>query len=214
MSGMLTSAIAGFLLCLSLCLDLGVVNLALIRTALLEGFRPALALAVGSTVGDLCYALVSVTVLTLLLDSRVLRLTLWVGGTLALISLCVEQLHGWLRPTPPPVDDRPRIPTPWRARFFQGAALALSSPSAILWYAAVGGSIIASAAGDRARLVPFLGGFVAGGLSWSVTLAAAVSRARRRVGPRAQRLLHLAGGLLLLYLSVMVGVRGWREFLR
>jgi L-lysine exporter family protein LysE/ArgO len=214
MTGMLTPAVAGFLLCLSLCLDLGVVNLALIRTALLEGFWPALVLAVGSTVGDLCYALVSATVLTLLLDSRALRLTLWVGGSVALVGLCIEQLRGWWRPAPPPVDDRPRIPTPWRARFFQGAALALASPSAILWYAAAGGSIIASAAGDRARLLPFLGGFVTGGLSWSVTLAAVVSRARRRIGPRAQRLLHLVGALLLLYLAVMVGVRGWREFVR
>jgi L-lysine exporter family protein LysE/ArgO len=209
-----SSALAGFLLCLSLCLDLGVVNLALIRTALLEGFWPALVLAVGSTVGDLCYALISVTVLTLLLDSRVLRLTLWIGGTLALAGLCLMQLRSGWRPTPPPADDRPRIPTPWRARFFQGAALALASPSAILWYAAVGGSVIASAAGDRARLLPFLGGFVAGGLSWSVALAATVSRIRRRVGPRAQRLLHLVGAVLLAYLAVMVCVRGWREFVR
>jgi L-lysine exporter family protein LysE/ArgO len=203
-----SAALSGFLLCLSLCLDLGIVNVALIRTALLEGFKPALLLGLGSTVGDLCYALVSVSVLTVLLESRVLRLSLWI------VWLCARQAHAALRPTAPALDTRPRMPTPWRARFFQGAALALASPSSILWYAAVGGSVIAAAAGDRGRLLPFLGGFVAGGLSWSVALAAAVSRAHRRISPAVQRLLHLVGAIVLLYLAATVSWHGWREFVR
>jgi len=51
--------ISGFLLSLSLCLDLGIVNVAIIKTGVEKGFLPSLNIGLGSTVGDIVYATLS-----------------------------------------------------------------------------------------------------------------------------------------------------------
>ena len=51
--------ITGFLLSLSLCLDLGIVNVAAFSTAATRGARPAFVLGVGSCFGDLAYAVIA-----------------------------------------------------------------------------------------------------------------------------------------------------------
>ena len=46
----------GFFLSLSLCLDIGLVNVACISLTLSHGFRPGFWLGIGSCFGDLAYA--------------------------------------------------------------------------------------------------------------------------------------------------------------
>ena len=46
----------GFFLSLSLCLDIGLVNVAMISLTLSHGFKPGFWLGLGSCVGDLIYA--------------------------------------------------------------------------------------------------------------------------------------------------------------
>ena len=55
--------VTGFLLSLSLSLDLGTVNVAMVRTALQHGARPSFLLGLGSCLGDLAYALISLLAL-------------------------------------------------------------------------------------------------------------------------------------------------------
>jgi L-lysine exporter family protein LysE/ArgO len=50
----------GFLLCLSLCMDLGIVNVAILRAGVNRGFLPSFMIGVGSSFGDLTYAVLSV----------------------------------------------------------------------------------------------------------------------------------------------------------
>ncbi|MFO1409365.1 MAG: LysE family transporter [Steroidobacteraceae bacterium] len=88
----------GFLLSLSLCLDLGVVNLALMRTAMLAGLRPAVMIGLGSAIGDLVYALLSASSLALLLHHRGVRLALWLLGSAALAWLMLRMLRETLHP--------------------------------------------------------------------------------------------------------------------
>ena len=65
--------VTGFLLSLSLSLDLGTVNVAMVRTALQHGARPSFLLGLGSCLGDLAYALISLLAVAALLQSLAVR---------------------------------------------------------------------------------------------------------------------------------------------
>jgi L-lysine exporter family protein LysE/ArgO len=91
--------------------------------------------------------------------------------------------------------------------------LALASPSAILWFAAVGGSVIAAHAAQTAALAPFLCGFFLAGVCWTLLIAAFTGLAHRRLSGNFVRWLALLSALLFAYFSVAVFVSGYREFL-
>jgi len=90
--------------------------------------------------------------------------------------------------------------------------LALSSPTAILWFAAVGGSVIAAHAAGRAALLPFLSGFLAAGVSWSLVIAMLTGYAHRRLSSTFVRGLALASAILFCYFAIAVFMHGYREF--
>jgi L-lysine exporter family protein LysE/ArgO len=203
----------GFLLSLSLCLDLGIVNVGILRVATQRGGTPAFLVGLGSGVGDLAYALLSLTGVALLLALPGVRWVLWLGGSAVLLLLAARMLREVLRPhalaldEPVPVE---RLTTPARD-FVWGTALALASPSAILWFAAVGGSVIATYGGDRAVLVPFLIGFWVAGALWSAALAYGGGALRRALGPRLVQGLSLASAALFVFFAGKVFLDGWRE---
>src|ERR1700678_2871428 len=89
---------AGFLLSLSLCVDLGMVNIALIRTGFTKGMRAAMYLGLGSCVGDMIYAVSSISLVSLLLAHRGVRLVLWIGGSAVLLWLASKMLREALHP--------------------------------------------------------------------------------------------------------------------
>jgi L-lysine exporter family protein LysE/ArgO len=203
---------SGFLLSLSLCLDLGIVNVAVINAGLRGGFKPAFFIGLGSCFGDLLYALAALTAVSVVLSNIVVRQALWIGGTIVLLLLAWRMLRHAFGSQ---VVERGRdaAPAGRGGSFLRGAGLALASPSSMLWFAAVGGSAIAAHAGDRAGLPSFLGGFFCAGLVWSAALAIVCGWGRRALGPLAVRALLLASAILFTYLAVDVFVRGYRDFL-
>jgi L-lysine exporter family protein LysE/ArgO len=212
---MLETAATGFLLSLSLCLDLGVVNVALIQTALQRGTRPALALGLGSTIGDLVYAFLSVAAITLVLEHRPVRLVLWLGGTMALAWLAAKMVRESIHVRSVDADAEATAPRSAHAsHFVRGIALALASPSAILWFAAVGGSVIAATASGPQALAPFMVGFAAAGVLWSVVIAVVVGRAHHAIGAGAIRAISLVSAALFVYLGAEVFVKGYQEFVK
>lgn len=222
---------SGFLLSLSLCLDLGVVNVALVRAGLTRGTSAALLLGLGSCIGDLVYAVSSLSLVSLLLAHRQIRIALWLGGSAVLLWLALKMLRESRAARPLAIGaeggdvegtgvEGTRAWSPARggrraaaARdFLRGVMLALSSPSAILWFAAVGGSVIAAHAHDTAALVPFLLGFFAAGACWSLFMALVSGYAHRRLSGSFVRALALVSAILFAYFALVVFVRGYREF--
>jgi len=202
----------GFLLSLSLCLDIGIVNVAMIHTALRQGSRPAFALGLGSAAGDLVYAFVSVAAVSLVLEHRGVRLALWIGGTTALLWLAARMVRESLHPRSLADAGESAAAPAGAASFSRGLLLALASPSAILWFAAVGGSVIAAHAADARALAPFMLGFAVAGVAWSGLIALSIGRARHLVGSRVLRATALASAALFAYFALDVFVRGYREF--
>lgn len=203
----------GFALSLSLCLDLGLVNVALMRTAILRGFAPAFALGVGATLGDLVYAGLSMTGVTLLMRVRSARLALWIVGTLVLLWLVVRMLRAALQPHA--IDLTSTSPSTThgaRGPLVAGIGLALSSPSAILWFATAGGSLIATSTSRAGAALPFFAGFATASLLWSAVLARVVALAHGRLGASLARGLSLASAVLFALLAAKTFVDGWRGF--
>jgi L-lysine exporter family protein LysE/ArgO len=91
---------SGFLLSLSVCLDLGLVNVAILRTALRHGARPAFWVGLGSCFGDLTYFTLSAVGVTALLAWPPARWALWLGGTAVLLVLTARALRDAIRPRP------------------------------------------------------------------------------------------------------------------
>ena len=204
----------GCLLSLSLCLDLGIVNVAILRTSLQRGGLAGFLLGSGSSVGDLIYFALAVFGATAVLAWTPIRWVLWLTGTGVLLLLAWRMAREVLRPRQ--IQLAGADLTPGRSRFGllpMGAGLALASPSAILWFAAVGGSVIASFGADRRVLFRFAMGFFAGGIAWSAFFAFAAARLKRMLGANLLRVLSFLAALLFLYFAAIVFTQGMRQML-
>ncbi|MGO0059161.1 LysE family translocator [Brevibacillus fluminis] len=208
--------LSGFFLSISLCLDLGMVNVAMIRTGVERGFVPALFLGLGSGIGDLIYAALSMVGISLLLEQVVIRWILWIGGTLILLYLTYNMFREVARPKQLDLDAGEKGSTgrsPLK-NLMSGIGLALASPSAILWFATVGGSIIAANhAVDELSLPLFFFGFFVAGLVWSFAVALVSSQGGKLLGPRLIRGFSLLSALLFLYFAAKVFWNGYQTLI-
>jgi L-lysine exporter family protein LysE/ArgO len=207
----------GFFLSLSLCLDIGLVNVAMLSLTLSHGFRPGFWLGIGSCVGDLVYAALALAGMAVLLQFEAVRWVVWIGGGAVLLFLTWKMAREALSPANAPDDDMqdagPRQASAPRS-FMRGMLLAMSSPSAILWFAAVGGALIAKAgATTPATASVFLSGFFLGGLAWTLFICTLASQGRKRAGAGLMRACHVVSALLFAYFSYSVIVGGYRDLI-
>ncbi|WDD93264.1 LysE family translocator [Burkholderia sp. FERM BP-3421] len=208
----------GFFLSLSLCLDIGLVNVAMLSLTLSHGFRPGFWLGLGSCVGDLVYAALALAGMAVLLRFDTVRWVVWLGGGAILLFLTWKMAREALRPAAAPAGDDAEAAAAARAgtwrSFGRGMLLAMSSPSAILWFAAVGGALIAkSGATTPLTASVFLSGFFLGGLAWTLFLCTLASHGRRRAGAGLMRACHVVSAMLFAYFSYSVIVGGYRDLI-
>lgn len=206
----------GFFLSLSLCLDIGLVNVAMLSLTLSHGFRPGFWLGIGSCVGDLVYAALALGGMAVLLQFEPVRWIVWIGGGAVLLFLTWKMACEALTPARTAGDDAEDTPQPRasaRRSFLRGMLLAMSSPSAILWFAAVGGALIAKAgATTPATASVFLSGF-SSAASRGHSSCALASHGRKRAGAGLMRACHIASALLFAYFSYSVIVGGYRDLI-
>jgi L-lysine exporter family protein LysE/ArgO len=214
----------GFFLSLSLCLDIGLVNVAILSLTLSRGFKPGFWLGLGSCFGDLAYAALALAGMAALLRFEAVRWIVWMGGATMLLYLTWKMARDALSPSTTATAARSASAadaSPAEARaarssreFLRGLMLAMSSPSAIIWFAAVGGAMIAKAGATNARTASiFLGGFFLGELCWTLFLCTLASHGRKRAGAGLLRACHTASALLFAYLAYSVIVDGYRNLI-
>lgn len=206
--------VSGFLLSLSLCLDLGIVNIAIMKTGVERGAMPAFMIGLGSGIGDLVYASLSLVGISLLLNLLIVRWALWIGGTLVLLYLTTTMIRHSLSRRRIEPGNAPKSNGSPMKDFLWGIGLALSSPSAILWFATVGGSVIASTSmNSQTSLLLFFGGFFIASNMWSVVLALVCHQGGKMMGPKLMKGFSLASAGLFLYFAVKVFVNGYETLL-
>ncbi|MCU1748336.1 LysE family translocator [Pseudomonas sp. 6D_7.1_Bac1] len=205
---------SGFLLSLSLCLDIGVANIAMITLAMQRGYFQGFALGLGTCVGDLVYAVLALAGMTVLLQYSAVRWVLWVGGSALLLYFAAKMIYSAIHHSAALAEAGEVSAGSHRREFFRGIFLAMSSPSAILWFAAVGGTLIArSGGGSLASAGLFLAGFFCAGLLWCVALCLAASQGGKLLGDKLLRYSYLASAAIFCYFAVYVIVSGYQEFI-
>jgi L-lysine exporter family protein LysE/ArgO len=203
---------SGFLLSLSLCLDLGIVNVAILRTALRSGGMAAFLVGLGSSLGDLTYFSLSAAGAAALLARAPVRWTLWLLGTIVLLVLAWRMAREVLRPHPLALNADTDAPHKAPLRLVgYGMSLALASPTSILWFAAVGGAAIASLGGGRGQVMWLTIGFALATVVWSALLAFAIASSRRLLGATLVRVLSALSALLFLYFGVRIFLDGLHD---
>ncbi|MFC4076208.1 LysE family translocator [Salinithrix halophila] len=207
--------LSGFALSLSLCMDMGTVNVAIMRAGVRNGGWPAFWIGIGSSVGDLVYAVLSMIGISILLQYEWVRWILWLGGSGMLLYLCVRMFWETFTAKAVTADDSSPKELTSSSNFFQGIVLALASPTAILWFAAVGGSVIAATNQDQTQsaLILFFLGFFSAGLLWAVFLALLSGWGGRVAGPKLVRIFSAISAILFFYFSVKVFLNGYQQLL-
>ncbi|MCD1259812.1 LysE family transporter [Paenibacillus athensensis] len=227
----------GFLFSLSLCFDLGLVNVALMRRGMERGFGAAFMLGFGSCFGDLFYLSLALLGVSAVFELAPVKWTLWLAGSGFLLYLAWKMLRS-LRSAPeaaradaaaaaetasakePAGASAAGQAAPGQAAyrpqrygrdFAAGIGLALSSPSAVAWFALVAGPMLGQMQVGRAELTSFMSGFFVAGLLWSLAMAAFSSLSGAMLGASAVRILALLSALLFVYFAVRIFLHGLAE---
>ncbi|KPB94767.1 hypothetical protein ALQ72_04245 [Pseudomonas syringae pv. maculicola] len=202
----------GFLLSLSLCLDIGLANIAMITLSMQRGFAKGLWLGLGTCVGDLAYAILAMLGMAVLLQYEAVRYVLWLGGTAVLAWFCFKMVMSSTTVSAGLDNQEVQSDKSSLSLFLRGIFLAMSSPSAILWFAAVGGALIARQGSDLLSASTFLAGFVVAGVVWSISLCALAHQGGRFMGEKMLRWSYIASALIFAYFTLYVVISGYLEF--
>lgn len=204
----------GFLLSLSLCLDIGIANIAMITLAMQRGYFHGFWLGMGTCVGDLAYALLALAGMAVLLQYEAVRWILWIGGGAMLLWFAGKMLIAAFRKASELNVSETHHYRPLLREFGRGVVLAMSSPTAILWFATVGGALISRMGQHSVTATSwFLSGFFIAGMFWTCVLCLVGSFGGRLLGQRLLKYSYIASALIFSYFALYVIVSGYREFM-
>jgi L-lysine exporter family protein LysE/ArgO len=202
----------GAALAFSINIELGVVNVMIVRTAIDRGAWPAFLIGLGSCIGDLIWACAGALGVSVLLAWPPAAWILWLGGSAALCWFAAAALRDATRGGSIDESSPLRRANGLRAVAL-GLGIALGSPTLILWTATVGGSVLASQAADLAGFIPFISGFGAAAVAHSAILSGVVGATRRFTGPRTVRAVSLVSALMFAAFAIGIFMDGARRLL-
>jgi L-lysine exporter family protein LysE/ArgO len=210
----MSPATNGFLLSLSLCLDIGIVNIAMMTVAMQRGYWTGFWLGMGSCIGDLIYAILALAGMTALLQFDAVRWGMWLGGTVVLVVLAVKMGLNAFRSVRSSSSSNAEISGTHFQQLLKGASLALSSPSAIVWFAAVGGALIAqSGIQGWESTGRFLAGFFVAGVVWTCAVCLVARLGGKAFGVKALSVSYFASAALFAFFAWQVVSSGYRTLI-
>lgn len=187
-----------------------------LRRGLRGGYGAALAVQLGSLAGDLAWAVLGLLGAAAVFSLPHVETPMALAGAGFLAWTAWQALSDAFRPMPAPEGPVPAAGEPAgaldRSALGAGAALSLSNPMNVTYWAALGGTVSALGVADPGwtAFAVFLGGFMASSLLWCFLCAGLVAWTRRRLGPLSWRALNLACGAGLAAAAALVLHRlGW-----
>ena len=205
---MLTLLITAFVLGLVFNATPGPVIAETVRQGVRGGFRSALAVQVGSLVGDAVWAVVGLVGVGLLLQLEWLRAPIGVASVVYLLWL---GWNAWQASRSELALSVMLARTDHRQAWRSGVLLSLTNPQNVAYWAA-----LASALGSVGVKTPtvsdnmvFFAGFMMSSTAWAFLVAALVDRVFRRVGARWARLTYRACAIAFLILALSMLWQLW-----
>lgn len=179
---MTTLFISAFLLGLLFNAAPGAVFAETVRQGVRGGFRPALAVQIGSLAGDALWALLGLVGIGLLLQLEWIRWPVGIAGALYLFWLARDS---WLCASQEFALTDPATAEPQKA-MRAGALLSITNPQNIAYWAALGSALGAVGIHEptAADYGIFFVGFMVSSVVWAFFCAAVVDRIFRRAGMR------------------------------
>jgi len=179
----------------------GPVFAATLRHGVGGGFRPALAVQLGSLVGDALWAVLGLAGVGLLATLELLRLPIGIAGALYLLWLARDAwVASRLEFTLEGVDESESRD----AALKSGMLLSLTNPQNIGYWAALGSALGAVGVHEprSADYAVFFAGFMLSSVVWAIVFAALVDWALGRAGSRWARVTYRMCAILFLALAL------------
>ena len=178
-----------------------------LRRGLRGGFRPALLVQIGSLAGDLVWAVLGLIGAAALFALPGVETPLALAGAALLLWIAWQAMRDGLGAMP--VFEPKTVPEAGRSELTMGAALSLSNPINITYWAGLGGTVTALGVAEPgwSAFTVFLAGFMASSVLWCFLCAGTIAWTRRIIGPRTWMVLNLGCALGLAYLAVLIVLR-------
>lgn len=172
-----------------------------VRHGVRGGFKPALAVQIGSLVGDALWAVLGLLGVGLLLQVEVLRFPVGIVGALYLVWLARDSWRAANRDFV--VNGRGPAPTINEAAR-SGAALSVTNPQNVAYWVALGSGLGAVGVHDPAPVdyATFFAGFMTSSVFWCFFCAAMVDRLFGRIGARWVSVTYRACAIAFLALAI------------
>ncbi|WEK54030.1 MAG: LysE family transporter [Candidatus Cohnella colombiensis] len=209
-----TAFIEGVLFALFLCLDLGIVNMAIMKTGMERGFKPALMIGFGSCFGDLFYLSLALLGISIIFEYTIVKWAMWIVGSGVLFYLTYKMLRETWNAKKIDLDSTIVVERSPIRDWLLGVGLAVASPTSIAWFAFVAGPIIMSSSmKQHGGMLYFIIGFFIGGLLWSIGVALISSLSRKYVSKFGIQALSFLSAMLILYFAIKVFYNGFTDVL-
>lgn len=184
----------------------GAIFTASLRRGIQGGFLPALNIQIGSLVGDFVWALLGLGGVAILFQLKAVEIPLALAGAILLAWLAYGSFKDATRQMPN--TDLP-ADTNSKSDLAYGAALSLSNPMNITYWAGLGGTI--SALGVReptgTAFIIFLTGFMTSSILWCFICAGLIAIVQKTITQIGWVIINLMCGIGLAYFAIRVILR-------
>ena len=175
-----------------------------IRRGLKGGFAPALAIQIGSLVGDALWVVLGLSGAAFLISIPYVQTPLAIIGALLLAYLAYESFKDGRKPLPKL--DEVSTANQNKVALLTGASLSISNPLNITYWAALGGTIstLTTENPTTEHFVVFISGFMLSSVIWCFVAAGAIGIMRKRLNTALWKILNYGCGIGLGALSFVV----------
>lgn len=199
---MLKLLLSAFCLGVVFCAPPGAVNTETLRRGIKRGYPAALTVQIGSLIGDASWAVLGLSGADIIIHRPGLSTALQVFAVVLLIYLSFGAMcDAWTgvslaASTEGGVEMEKRIGA---GDFLAGALLSLTSPTSLIYWLALGGSlsVVGISSPHASDYALFLCGFLLGCLLWCVVFSCVVAWGRRLLSPLAVRIVNVICGIIL-----------------
>jgi len=192
--------IAAFLLGLVFNAAPGAIFAETVRRGATGGFRPALAVQIGSLVGDATWAILGLLGVGLLLQVDLLKWPVGLAGSAYLLWLSWDSWKAASINFNVQQTDSEQA----RSALRSGVALSLTNPQNLAYWAALGSALGALGISDPglSEYLMFFTGFMIASVCWAVFCAAAIDRLFKKAGQKWVAITYRMCALMFLALAI------------